>query len=61
MWSRVAGACSCPAVGSQRLDDHPIGVVRRCHMSTQAARGKVTESHMAKIFRYANQFVLPFS
>lgn len=39
------------AIGAQRLDNQPVGVVHRCHMSTRAAPGKVTGSHMAKVAR----------
>jgi hypothetical protein len=50
-----------PAVGAQRLDDLPVDVVHRCHMSTQAAVRAVTESHMAKISRLPDQYVSPFA
>jgi hypothetical protein len=50
-----------PAVGAQRLDDLPVDVVHRCHMSTQTVGRAVTESHMAKITRHPDQYVCPFA
>src|SRR5262249_42649230 len=45
-----------PAVSAQRLDDHPVGVVHCCHMSTQAVRRGVAESHMARLTAEDRQF-----
>jgi hypothetical protein len=46
-----------PAVGAQRVDDLPVDVVHRCHMSTETAARTITESHMAKISRPPGQYV----
>jgi hypothetical protein len=45
------GAHGHPAVGAQRIDDHPVGVVHRDHMSMQAVLGNIARSHMVKIAR----------
>jgi hypothetical protein len=46
-----------PAVGAQRLDDLPVGVVHRRHMSKHGIDGKVTVGHMARLTGQLQQFV----
>lgn len=40
-----------PPVGAQRLDDLPVGVIHRCHMSKDGIGREVTVSHMAIVTR----------
>jgi hypothetical protein len=54
------GAHGHTAIRAQRLDDPPVNVIHRCHMSMQAVYGRVTGSHMAKISRFSSQYISTF-
>jgi len=50
-----------PPIGAQRLDDLPVGIVHRCHMSKHRIGRQVTVSHMARLTGQVEPSVSHFS